>query len=392
MISWVRMSFFEEPQGAAVFKHALLRAYLRPFVSKTGSRSGANVAYLDAFAGAGAYEDGSPGSPHLALATAEALSGMRELRCYFVESEKGNFERLSALIAQSSVVETAKSMRGDAADYLDEVLHEATGLPLFVFVDPFGLGIPFDDLIGKLCKRTSWVNGRRVGPATEILVNFVHAGVYRNASKITVRSRDRAQRMNAAAVVERVTATLGGDWWQDIWRTTASTDARVADIRTAYADRVVSAAGGGWRHFTVQVQDSWKGRPIYDLILFTQHEQGLWVFNEATSLARQEFRAFCKADAELTLWEPEDEWIATLTRNVYRLLRSGRPIQVIQHIEAIYGSTLGFARGTHLRKALHKLDRLGALAEPPKGEFGVMVVRPNPRGLPDIHEAGGLFE
>jgi len=386
------MSFFEEPQGAAVFKHALLRQYLRPFVSKTGSRSGRKVAYLDAFAGAGAYDDGSPGSPQLAMATAEALSGIRELRCFFVESDKANFERLSGLIKQSSVAETARAMRGDASDYLDEVMQQVAGLPLFAFVDPFGLGIPFNDLVGKLCKRTSWANGRRDGPATEILVNFVHAGVYRNASKIIVRSRDRVQRMNAAAVVERVNATLGGNWWQDIWRSGASTDALVASIRTAYAERVVDAAGLGWRHYTVQVQDSWKGKPVYDLILFTQHEQGLWVFNEATSLARQEFREFCNADAELTLWEPEDEWVAALTGNVHQLLKSGRPIQVIQHIEAIYGATLGFARGTHLRKALRKLDRLGALAEPPKGEFDVMVVRPNPSGLPDLHEAGGLFD
>ncbi len=177
-----------------------------------------------------------------------------------------------------------------------------------------------------------------------------------------------------------------------VWRSGASTDALVACIRTAYAERVVDAAGLGWRHYTVQVQDSWKGKPVYDLILFTQHEQGLWVFNEAASLARQEFREFCNADAELTLWEPEDEWVAALTGNVHQLLKSGRPIQVIQHIEAIYGATLGFARGTHLRKALRKLDGLGALAEPPKGEFDVMVVRPNPSGLPDLHEAGGFFD
>jgi three-Cys-motif partner protein len=375
------MSFFEEPQGAAVFKHALLRQYLRPFVSKTGSRSGCKVAYLDAFAGAGAYEDGSPGSPQLALATAEALSGIRELQCFFVEADRANFERLSGLIEQSSVMDTTKAMRGDASDYLDEVMQQVVGLPLFAFVDPFGLGIPFDDLVGKLCNRTSWVNGRRVGPATEILVNFVHAGVYRNASKIVVRTRDRVQRMNAAAVVERVNATLGGDWWQDIWRSGASTDALVASIRTAYAERVVDAAGLGWRYYTVQVQDSWKGRPVYDLILFTQSEHGLWVFNEATSLARQEFREYCNADAEPTLWEPEDEWIAALTRNVHELLKLGRPIPVIQHIEAIYGVTLGFARGTHLRKALRQLDRLRALAESPKGEFDMMVVRANPRGL-----------
>jgi three-Cys-motif partner protein len=386
------VSFFEELQGAAVFKHALLRQYLRPFVTKIGSRStGGQVAYLDAFAGAGMYDDGSPGSPRLALETAEALSAFRELRCYFVESNSNNFERLSELIASSQVVGKAKAMRGDAAHYLQPVLDDVGDLPLLVFVDPFGLGIPFDDLIGKVCGRTSWVNGRRAGPATEVLVNFVHAGVYRNASKVTVRSDDRVQHANAAAVVERVNATFGGAWWQAVWAAGGPTERRVAEIRDKYAAKVVAAAGGGWRKYTVQVQDSWKGRPVYDLILFTQSEHGMWVFNEATSLARKEFREFCNEDERPTLWDPEDEWIAVLERNVHELLRAGRPIRVFDHIEAIFGSTLGFARGTHLRAALRKLNEAGSLAEPPKGEFDKMVLMRNPHGLTDLHQASSLF-
>jgi len=74
---------------------------------------------------------------------AEALSGIRELLCLFVESDKGNFESLSALIEQSPAAGAAKAMRGDVSDYLDEVLRQVAGLPLFAFVDPFGLGVPF---------------------------------------------------------------------------------------------------------------------------------------------------------------------------------------------------------------------------------------------------------
>ncbi|HEV7720415.1 MAG TPA: three-Cys-motif partner protein TcmP, partial [Iamia sp.] len=257
------MSFFEEPQGAAVFKHALLGRYLVPFVTKTGSRSaGGRVAYLDAFAGAGSYEDGSPGSPSLAIETARALSSIRELRCYFVEADRRNFERLSSLIASSEASATSEAMRGDATEFLQQVLKKASGQPMFALLDPFGLGIPFDDLTQQLLARSTWRYGRRQGPVTEVLVNFVHAGVYRNASKIEVRSKDPVQHANARAVVDRVDATLGGPWWQEIWRQGGTTEERVAAIRDAYSGRVVAAAGTGWRSYTVQVQDSWQGRPV----------------------------------------------------------------------------------------------------------------------------------
>lgn len=349
------------------------------------------MAFLDLFAGAGVYEDGSPGSPHLALKTAEALATFRELRCYFVESNRKNFERLSELIATSPAVNRSRAMRGDATHYLQGVLHEVGDLPLFVFVDPFGLGLPFDDLIGKLLARTSWVNGRRIGPATEVLVNFVHAGVYRNASKIAIRTDDPVQQANAVGVVRRVNATLGGDWWQSEWGKGGTTARRVADIRNGYSERVVAGAGAGWRSYTVQVQDSWQGQPVYDLILFTQSEHGMWVFNEATSLARKEFRHFCNVDAQPTLWDPEEQWVETVARNVHELLRAGRPVRVFDHIEAIFGSTLGFARGTHLRKALRQLNAAAAFAAPPKGEFEKMGLLPNPRGLPDLPQTGSLL-
>src|SRR5207302_9840397 len=48
-----KMGFFDEPQGAAIFKHAVLSDYIPVFTRKVGSRSaGGRVNYLDGFAGA----------------------------------------------------------------------------------------------------------------------------------------------------------------------------------------------------------------------------------------------------------------------------------------------------------------------------------------------------
>jgi hypothetical protein len=117
----------------------------------------------------------------------------------------------------------------------------------------------------------------------------------------------------------------------------------------------------------------------------------LWYFNEATSLARDDFRAFCKMDSQPALWEPEDEWTTDLQRNVVDSLRGGRPVRVFDPIEHIFGSTLGFARGTHLRAALRALDKKHAFATTPSGPFEDMVLVPDPGGLPDVHETPSLF-
>lgn len=70
------MSFFNEPQGAAILKHGILKRYLPLYATKVGSVAG-EVVYLDCYAGPGLYGDGSDGSPALALATADALAGYR---------------------------------------------------------------------------------------------------------------------------------------------------------------------------------------------------------------------------------------------------------------------------------------------------------------------------
>ena len=76
------MGFWDEPQGAAIFKHAVLGRYLPTYASKTGSRSaGGRVGILDGYAGKGWYDDGTPGSPALALDTVTRLGARRDVCC-----------------------------------------------------------------------------------------------------------------------------------------------------------------------------------------------------------------------------------------------------------------------------------------------------------------------
>ncbi len=88
-------SFFEEQQVAAVLKHGILQRYLPTYARKVGSRApGGRVAYRDAYASAGAYETGVPGSPVLAEQTAERLAATRQLETFMVERDRATYEEL----------------------------------------------------------------------------------------------------------------------------------------------------------------------------------------------------------------------------------------------------------------------------------------------------------
>lgn len=370
------MGFFDKPQGAAIFKHAVLKGYTAIFVSKVGSRSlGHRVVILDGYAGPGRYDDGSPGSPAVALATAEALRGARDVCCHFVEENPRDLAELSAMVANSGLADRVRIWSGDVSTHLPGLLAEIGNAPLFAFLDPFGLGIAFDHLTQTIMKRPGTA-GRR--PATEILVNFIYPAVYRNAGKLRIQSDNPVQQQSARTIVKLVDDNLGGAWWHEIWLGSGGTGDKVRAIREEYVARVLAAAGPSWRCYAVPVADVWQGKAIYELLLFSQHVQGPWFFNEAVSNARMVFKEhLAPHEANLMqLWDPEDELQDRIAKNLYDELRAGRSVALAQQYELVYGDTLGYARGTHVRKAIKKLHQEGLTSTSGKGDLHTMVVQP----------------
>jgi three-Cys-motif partner protein len=140
--------FFEEPQGAAKLKHEVLRQHLAVYVQTTGSR--APVVLLDGYAGPGQYAEGSPGSPLLMVDTAKALEN-RDIHCIFVERNRNHWQQLRELLAELGD-DDSEPLWGKLEERLDKILAEAAGKSLFVFLDPFGLAIPFA-MLGDVLRR-----------------------------------------------------------------------------------------------------------------------------------------------------------------------------------------------------------------------------------------------
>ena len=357
--------FFGQPQGAAILKHELLRKYVPVYARKTGSRT--SVVLLDGYAGPGRYDDGSSGSPQLMVETAQKLRGSR-VHCIFVEENHHHCERLQRLLANLGDHDS-KVLPGDIERHLNTVVASCRGKALLVFLDPFGLSIPFG-----LLNRTI-LNRRRSGQEwqpTEVLLNFSISGINRAAGRLDSSPETQSAAKANEARLRELDDFLGGVWWTSIWR--LGVEDRVHRIFERYLQQV-RASGSGWRTLAVPVADRWDGPPAYYLVLFTQNRQGLWYFANAASYGADALHDFTfHHDPQPKLFMPEDaeNWVGQIKKNLEKLLDQHESFRLIDQMTTVYGDTLGRAREKHIREALKQLYAQGRMA-------------PNPRGVQDLH-------
>lgn len=368
--------FFVSKSAAAVLKHGILTRYLPPFISKVGSTSAGNrVALLDGYAGPGRYGDNTPGSPALLAETAKAARGYRRVECHFVEQKHAHYRRLGEFLVGEGSDLAAKAYYGSVEQHLDTVLSAAAGLPLFAYLDPFGFGIPFGDVVRTL-RRYS----RPHEPATEVLLNFTANGIRRSGGLL------RPGRVISAGdekTLERSDLACGGAWWRDVVRKHDVLEDAVQAVATGYMRLV--CAQTRMTGFAVPVRKREHHKPVYYLIFFTRHPDGMWLFNEAVSGASEDWRRVLAPPP----WEPdpgmlfdvptepsfeEEEkqragrWVEEIEGNIERVLLGG-PFVIGEKLTDVYGSALGEAREKHVREALKHLHQAGRTVSDKKGDL-----------------------
>jgi three-Cys-motif partner protein len=322
--------FFLTPQAAAVYKHKLIKSYIPAWVGKVGSTSANNhLVVYDAYSGPGRYEDDQPGSPELLVDTAVSMASLRSVYSVFSEKEQSYCDRLRSMLADKQVDPSTYQIRqGPVEDHLNSVLEQTGDIPLFVFLDPFGLTIDFAEVVRLLHSRDKAGLGINFQPKTELLMNFSYEAVRRIAG--VVRSeKDYPAR---PAQIKALDDALGGDWWQEL----AATEPPdwVHQVLVGFARRVAERAGG-YGYITANVADSLEAKPVYDLVLFTRHPDGLWEMARSMSMARKEWRQWLVerrqeatgGQAEirgLSFDDNEDAWIDEISANVQNILIPSR--------------------------------------------------------------------
>jgi three-Cys-motif partner protein len=374
--------FFVSKQAAAILKHGILSRYLPPFIGKVGSRSlGNRVVLLDGYAGPGRYEDGTPGSPALLADTArQARVSTRSVECHLVEENKKHYGRLVNFLKAEGSELRATAYQGRVEEHLDSVLQKAVGLPMFAYLDPFGFGVPLDEVV-RLLNRCGSPGAAQ---PTEVLLNFTATGIRRVGGLLRERDITNASKKTLL----RCDQACGGTWWQDVFRSENGEDP-VHAVASRYLSQV--CARTGTRGFLLPVKNRKNHKPIYYLIFFTRHGDGIWLFNEAVSGASADWRhvqapPLQQPNADLLFdmpqpsFEDEEErrasdWVRIIQGNVQRLLQAGAFV-VGEKSAEVYGSTLGEARETHVRRAIKNLYESGLTGTSGVGKIPLMAIKP----------------
>lgn len=299
----------------------------------------------------------------------ESLKHSRQVSAFFVEKNEKD-QRALAAVTDEYVARglLATTLPGAVDEHLDAVVTAATGVPLFLFLDPCGAGLPFGRLAGILA-------GPRRGarPQTEVLQNF-SADLSRRAAGVLNSGQDDH------SIIPLMDRTCGGTWWRDTALAALSKPSThnfepvAAAVAEEYSQRLARA--GSMLHVTVPVRRRMHHQPIYHLVFLTRSQYGLWVFADALGKARQAWlRALGSVDDEDTegmLFTPADDMErlieaeqdrakANVIKNLRNLAGRLNRFKLVDQALGVYGEVYGVATDSSVAAALQALKTSGEL-------------------------------
>lgn len=364
--------YWEQQALPRVYKHALLRRYIPVFGGKTGSTSG-EVIILDGFAGRGRHSDGTPGSAELILKTAVDQSRIT-WRCFFFENDSASHKVLQGVIDEYVELGVAAiSQNSEVAPHLPEVLSAAQGLPLFMFLDPCGLGLPYETLVQTLNAPD------RAGNPTEALLNFSMEAVRRIGGHVlSPKGNERT--------LSRLDEVVGGNWWRTIFESgEPNPDEVVTGFMRGLARDTKMKVGA------FPVRRAPHHQPLYYLVFATRSNHGFWAISDAAAKAAEEWRnAHANSQqCEGTLFDIgpattrariESDAVSEIASNIERMLNEKESFKVLDHPLEILGKHVGEVRNLCVREAVKRLYRQGKTACTGVGPLveQLVVTRPGP--------------
>jgi three-Cys-motif partner protein len=363
--------YWKEQALPSVFKHTLLDKYMPQFAGMTGSAArGRRVVYLDGYAGRGRYEDGTRASVEriLTIAQNQHRNAGLDWTCFFVEQDDESAVALVQVTAEYAAVGvTVFAHHGAVLEVLDDVIAAAAGVPLFLFLDPCGLGVPYHQLTELLSTERS-----QTWPPTEILLNFSLEAVRRIGGHVISPKGNET-------TMARLDATVGGPWWRQRFAAGVINKAVTAVVQE-FCTRL--GADTGMTITSVPVRRAPTHKPIYHLVFGTRSPYGLWVFGDSTARATQAWwdsREEVEADADPnalftmaatmrpSLDTIEEVAVGRIAENLAALLAQHGDFKVVDHTIAVFGEHYGQVRDLAVRKAVQELHKQGRTASDGRG-------------------------
>ncbi len=257
----------------------------------------------DLFAGRGRFEDGSEGSPIIIARHAKRYREGFRLKNQVVLAEARADERQKLIENMKEYIDEgiAIVVPGEAANVGHFLLERIRpGVPLFVFLDPFGLKGLSMELLIDIFKRAK-------DDSTEVLINFNHRAMSRRLGLCgKANDANPSVRRQAETTTKLTNEILGGDWWIDVMRDESlEDDDKVEMIRLKYIDTYR-------QHFsylgTLPVTKGLPGENVkYYLIFASQSQVAFELMNDVMKSAWFEYMLeVIREENEGTLFESVD--------------------------------------------------------------------------------------
>lgn len=225
--------FFVTPREWSRLKYKILDKYVAQYLPKINQKFGACV-IADLFAGKGKFDDGTDGSPLIIVRHAKTYK--EKLGCsnqvVLAEADPEFRRELQVNLDEYVQQKIATILPGDANDVGQQLLDRIKpGVPLLVFLDPFGIKGLSMPLLLDIFRRAK-------SECTEVLINFNHRALSRQLGKYGhISSKNSANQKQAAGVGKLLDNCLGGHWWEEIYLSTSLTETqKVGLIKDKYID------------------------------------------------------------------------------------------------------------------------------------------------------------
>jgi three-Cys-motif partner protein len=213
--------FHSELKDWGYWKHEILNKYMHVWVSKLAWRR-KELAFVDAFAGVGHYEDNSDGSPVIAAKwNSHKLLEEKRLIVYACEADPDSAIALASNMAPWTSMDPPRAVVYDSSfeDAMPEIMELTKTVPTLFFIDPCGTK---DITIPKL---RPLLEQEKRGP-TEILLRIDPVMLSRFAGWVKAAERDAKKQKTSSKMrellrqlnvdVDTIAASEEQPWMEDL--------------------------------------------------------------------------------------------------------------------------------------------------------------------------------
>lgn len=313
--------FFVEKKTWSVIKDELLSCYLKPYIQKILT-TGKPICYVDCFAGKGKFDDGSNGSPIIALEIINKCINISNSKLINVKSYFIDLNYAKVLSENIKLYSNTKIISGKYEDNIKPILDANKGKNIFLYIDPYGIkALNFNFF-------SQFSNGDY--NSIELLINMNSFGFLREGCRVMKLSSksiqkfddilngeiieyDSSQVDSSETSIKLLNGIAGGTYWQNIITDFQNEKISCFEAEKQFSKEYCNKLNSEYKFIlNMPIRLKERQQPKYRMIHATNHQDGCILMFE-NICKRWEKLGDIQTNGQISLFEvnPDNEVINT---------------------------------------------------------------------------------